>query len=106
MTLDAYIPESRQTEKPRESYQWIGKSMKRVEDPRLLVGCGIYADDINLPGMAHAAILRSPHAHAGIVRIDKSKAEALPGVLCVMTGAEAAESTGPLPSWANPPVHQ
>ena len=41
--------------------------------------------------MAHAAVLRSPHAHARIVSIDKSKAEALPGVLCVMTGAEAAE---------------
>jgi CO/xanthine dehydrogenase Mo-binding subunit len=106
MTLDAFIPESRQTEKPRESYQWIGKSMKRVEDPRLLVGRGMFADDTNLPEMAHSAILRSPHAHARILRIDKSKAEALPGVLCVMTGAEAAEVTGPLPSWANPPVHQ
>ena len=63
MSLDAYIPPSRQTEKPRDSYQWIGKSMKRVEDPRLLVGRGIFADDINLPDMAHSAILRSPHAH-------------------------------------------
>jgi len=106
MSLDAYIPESRQTEKPRDSYKWIGKSMKRVEDPRLLVGRGNFADDVNLPDMAHSAILRSPHAHARILRIDKSKAEALPGVLCVMTGEEAAEVTGPLPSWANPPVHQ
>ena len=106
MSLDAFIPESRQTEKPRDSYNYIGKSMKRVEDPRLLVGRGVFADDTNFADMAHAAILRSPHAHAKIVSIDKSKAEALPGVLCVMTGAEAAEVTGPLPSWANPPVHQ
>lgn len=106
MPLKAHIPESRQTEKPRESYKWIGKDMKRVEDPRLLVGRGIYADDVNLPGMCHSAILRSPHAHARIIKIDKSKAEALPGVLCVMTGAEAEKETGPLPSWANPPVHQ
>ncbi|SVE20616.1 uncharacterized protein METZ01_LOCUS473470, partial [marine metagenome] len=104
--MDAYIPESRQTEKPRESYQYIGKNMKRVEDPRLLVGRGMFADDTNLPEMAHSAILRSPHAHARILRIDKSKAEALAGVLCVMTGEEAAQVTGPLPSWANPPVHQ
>ncbi len=106
MTLKAHIPQSRQKEKPRESYSWIGKSMKRVEDPRLLVGRGTYADDVNLPEMAHAAILRSPHAHARIKRIDKTKAEALPGVLIVMTGAEAAEVTGPLPTWGNPPVYQ
>ena len=106
MSLDAYIPPSRQTEKPRDSYNYIGKSMKRVEDPRLLVGGGTYADDTNVADMAHAAILRSPHAHAKIVSIDKTKAEALPGVLCVMTGDEAAKETGPLPSWANPPVNQ
>ena len=68
--------------------------MKRVEDTRLLTGSGTYADDVSLPNMAHAAVLRSPHAHARIVSIDKSKAEALPGVLCVMTGAEAAEGDG------------
>ena len=69
MSLDAYIPPSRQTEKPRDSYNYIGKSMKRVEDPRLLVGGGVYADDTNVADMAHAAILRSPHAHAKIISI-------------------------------------
>ena len=61
--------------------RWLGKSINRVEDPRFLRGEGRYIDDIKLPGMAHAAIVRSPHAHATIVSIDTSKAEALPGVI-------------------------
>ena len=56
--------------------------------------------------MAHAAALRSPHAHARIRSIDKSAAEALPGVVAVITGEEAANETGPLPCFANPPVEQ
>src|SRR5260370_37264764 len=80
--------------------------MKRVEDPRLLTGCGTYIDDIHLPNMAHAAMLRSPHAHARITSIDTSRAKTLPGVILVMTGAEAAQMTGPLPCFANPPVEQ
>ena len=87
-------------------YRWIGQSMKRVEDPRLLTGRGKYIDDVVLPNMAHAAVLRSPHAHARIKSIDTSRAEALPGVVLVMTGAQAAEHTGPLPCFANPPVAQ
>ena len=74
-------------------YRWIGQSMKRVEDPRLLTGRGKYIDDVVLPNMAHAAVLRSPHAHARIKSIDTSRAEALPGVVLVMTGAQAAECT-------------
>ena len=87
-------------------YRWIGQSMKRVEDPRLLTGRGRYIDDVVLPHMAHAAVLRSPHAHARIKSIDTSRAEALPGVVLVMTGAQAAEQTGPLPCFSNPPVAQ
>ncbi len=56
--------------------RWLGKSINRVEDPRFLRGEGRYIDDISLPGMAHAAIVRSPHAHARIVSIDTSKARA------------------------------
>ena len=78
MSERGHIPESRQREKPRGDLQWIGKSMKRVEDPRLLVGKGVYADDVNVPEMAHAAVLRSPHAHARIVSIDVSKARRAP----------------------------
>ena len=101
-----YIPKSRQREKPKSKYFAIGHSMKRVEDTRLLTGSGTYADDVSLPNMAHAAVLRSPHAHARIKSIDKSKAEALPGVLCVMTGAEAAEVTGPCADFSSPPTPQ
>ena len=49
--------------------RWLGKSVNRVEDPRFLRGEGRYIDDIKLPGMAHAAIVRSPHAHAKILAI-------------------------------------
>ncbi len=101
-----YIPKSRQREAPKSAYHAIGKSMRRVEDPRLLTGAGQYADDVKLPNMAHAAVLRSPHAHARIKSIDKSKAEALPGVVLVMTGAEAAEVTGPCADFSSPPTTQ
>jgi hypothetical protein len=84
-----YIPASKQREAPGQGLNWIGKSMKRVEDPRMLAGKGRYIDDIVLPNMAHAAVLRSPHAHARIKSIDTAKAEALPGVVLVMTGAQA-----------------
>ena len=62
-------------------------SMKRVEDQRFVRGQGNYVDDVNLPGMLHSAILRSPYAHARIKSIDTSAAEALPGVHAVITGA-------------------
>ena len=65
-----FLEMSRQEEQPRSKYNWIGKSMKRVEDPRLLAGKGKYVDDIELPRMAHAAVMRSPHAHARIISID------------------------------------
>ena len=101
-----HIPASKQREAPRQGLNWIGKSMKRVEDPRILAGKGRYVDDIVLPNMAHTAVLRSPHAHAKIKSIDTSKAEALPGVVLVITGAQAAELTGPVASFASPPVVQ
>lgn len=69
--------------------QWIGKDLKRIEDPKLLSGKATYTDDFRLPGMLHAAVLRSPYAHARIRRIDTSQAKALPGVLAVVTGTEA-----------------
>ena len=61
-------------------------SMKRVEDQRFVRGQGNYVDDVNLPGMLHSAIMRSPYAHARILSIDASAAEALPGVVAVITG--------------------
>lgn len=103
---EGYIPPSRQREAPQKQYAWIGKNMLRVEDPRLLTGQGGYVDDIKLPNMAHAAILRSDRAHARILKIDASRARALPGVLLVMTGEEAKAVTGPTAQFASPPVVQ
>lgn len=103
---DLEIPASRREKPPEKEYRWIGKNMKRVEDPRLLTGCGKYIDDVVLPNMAHAALLRSPHAHARIKSIDISKAQALPGVIAVVTGAEFAKTTGPTVSFSSPPVVQ
>lgn len=101
-----HIPASRQREVPGQDLKWIGTSMKRVEDPRLLVGEGEYADDVVKANMLHAAILGSPHAHARIKSIDVSKAAALPGVHVVMTGEDVAKVTGPLPSFGSPAVEQ
>jgi aerobic carbon-monoxide dehydrogenase large subunit len=64
--------------------------VKRKEDPRFIRGRGYYVDDVNLPGMLHGAVLRSPHAHARILSIDTSAAEAHPKVKAVITGATLA----------------
>jgi carbon-monoxide dehydrogenase large subunit len=64
---------------------YIGASVRRKEDPRLLRGTGKYVGDIHRPGMVHAAILRSTRAHARIVKIDAAPALALPGVIGVLT---------------------
>jgi CO/xanthine dehydrogenase Mo-binding subunit len=85
---------------------WIGKDVQRLEDPRLLTGRANYSDDVRLPGMAHAAVLRSPQAHARIVRIDTSRARALPGVFAVITGDDAKELSNPLPAFCAEPVVQ
>jgi aerobic carbon-monoxide dehydrogenase large subunit len=73
----------------------LGQSVPRTEDPRLLTGRGRYADDFVLPRLAHAHVLRSPHAHARIRAIDVRAAQQMPGVLAVLTGADwAAEKFG------------
>src|SRR5437870_10231527 len=64
----------------------VGHSVKRKEDDRFIRGKGNYVDDIVLPGMLHMAILRSPFAHARIHSIDTTAAQALPGVVAVVTG--------------------
>ncbi len=68
---------------------------------RLISGRGQYADDLDFPGMAHLVFVGSPHAHARIVRLDVSEAEAVPGVIQVITGADVAAHTNPLPVQAN-----
>jgi aerobic carbon-monoxide dehydrogenase large subunit len=64
--------------------------VRRVEDRRFLLGQGRYVDDISLPGQCYGVTVLSPHAHARIKRIDIDKAKTAPGVLCVLTGADAA----------------
>jgi carbon-monoxide dehydrogenase large subunit len=76
----------------------FGQPLRRKEDARLLTGQGRFTADMALPGMAHAAMLRSPHAHARIRGIDAAAARALPGVLAVLTGADlAADGIGGVP---------
>jgi aerobic carbon-monoxide dehydrogenase large subunit len=73
----------------------LGQAVPRSEDPRLLTGRGRYTDDFVLPRLAHAGVLRSPHAHARIREVDIRAAQQLPGVLAVLTGADwAAENFG------------
>jgi carbon-monoxide dehydrogenase large subunit len=69
----------------------IGDSIKRKEDDRFIRGKGNYLDDINLPGMLHMAIHRSPFAHARIKSINTDAAQAVPGVVAVVTGALLAQ---------------
>src|SRR5215831_9580841 len=68
----------------------IGAAVKRKEDPRLITGAGKYTDDMQLRGMTYMAVLRSPHAHAHIRRIEAERTRQQPGVLAVLTGHEIA----------------
>ncbi len=81
----------------------FGSGIRRREDPRLITGSATYTDDIRLPGMAHAAMLRSSHAHARITRIDTEKAGVAPGVVAVYTGADIEGALQPMPcAWLLP----
>jgi aerobic carbon-monoxide dehydrogenase large subunit len=84
--------------------KFFGKAMKRVEDPRFITGTGNYTDDISVLGMVHAAMVRSPYAHARIKNIDSSAALALPGVLAVLTGKDLVDAgINPIPTgWLLP----
>ena len=74
----------------------VGSRVKRVEDPRLLVGRGNYVGGMKLPGMAEMALLRSPHAHARIVAVHTEAARDLPGVNAVFTGADLRDRIRPM----------
>ena len=76
----------------------IGQPVRRKEDRRLLIGQGSYGDDLRLRNLAHAVMVRSPHAHARIIRIDRDAAMRAPGVLAVLTGADyVADGLNPIP---------
>ena len=77
--------------------RYTGASIKRSEDPRILTGAGRYVDDIKLPGMLHAAFVRSPLAHARVRSVDASAAREVPGVVAVLTGADLEAMTVPAP---------
>ncbi len=81
-----------------DEYRFIGKPLPRKEDERLITGKGRFTDDFTLPGQVYAAMVRSPHPHAGILAIDAARAMAMPGVLGVFTGADcAADKLTPIP---------
>src|SRR5438093_8151871 len=75
----------------------IGARIKRKEDQRFLTGRGRYLDDVPIAGVLHASIVRSPHAHARIERVDGAAALALPGVVAVLSLAELPECAGGVP---------
>ena len=68
--------------------RFVGTSVPRAEDDRILSGTATYVDDLQLPGMLHAVFFRSPLAHANILQIDVSEARSLPGVHAVLTGID------------------
>ncbi len=81
----------------------FGSGIRRREDPRLITGSATYTHDIVLPGMVHAAMLRSSHAHARITRIDTEKARVAPGVVAVYTSADTEGALAPTPcAWLLP----
>ena len=80
----------------------VGKRIRRQEDPRLITGTATYVDDIKMPGMHHACILRSPHGAAKIRSINIKPAQDLPGVAAVFTGKDV-EGVGPVPCGASLP---
>ena len=81
----------------------FGSGIRRREDPRLITGAATYTDDIVVPGMLHAAMLRSPYAHAKIAGIDTSAAADAPGVVAVYTGADLEGELGAAPcAWLLP----
>ena len=83
---------------PTSSPRHIGRGRRRVEDPALLTGRTQFVDDVDLPRMLHCAILRSPFAHAKITGIDTRAAEALPGVVAIVTGEDALRWSHPAQS--------
>lgn len=94
------------TDKPPAVRRWVGKSIKVKEDHRFVQGKGVYSDDIQLKQMLHAAVLRSPFAHAKIKSIDVSKVTGLKGVVATLTGPELPALTNPMRSRTGYPIKE
>src|SRR5919108_6454644 len=75
-------------------YAVVGKGITRIDADVRVTGKATFGDDVQLPGLLHGKVLRSPHSHARIIRIDTSKAEHLPGVKAVVTAKDAPETPG------------
>jgi 2-furoyl-CoA dehydrogenase large subunit len=87
------------------SQRWVGSPVERKEDPALLTGQARFIDDLSpIPGIRFAAILRSPHPHARIGRIDLARARELPGVRGIVTGKDISDLIGPVPSVVKAPL--
>src|SRR5580692_11421378 len=85
-------------EPDKDGFRFIGRPVRRAEDEPLVTGKGRFSDDFKLDHQAYAAMVRSPHPHARIVRIDTARARAMPGVLGVFTGADClADKLAPIP---------
>jgi aerobic carbon-monoxide dehydrogenase large subunit len=92
-------------ESTRTADGFVGQPIRRKEDPRLITGQATYVDDITLPGMLYAAIVRSPEAHARITSLDFQAALERPDVRAVLTGDDLDELASPIPMvWAPPGV--
>jgi aerobic carbon-monoxide dehydrogenase large subunit len=82
----------------------VGASLRRLEDHRLLTGAGAFTDDLSLPGQLHAAVVRSPYAHARLRGVDASAARGAPGVVLVLTAADLRqEGVRAIPSLSRTP---
>jgi len=82
------------------NFKWVGKNTRRPDGPDKVTGRARYGDDMIVPGMLYAKILRSPHAHAKILSIDTSKARALKGVKAVLTSADIPDHPLAKPPYA------
>jgi carbon-monoxide dehydrogenase large subunit len=83
--------------------KYVGQRIKRNEDPRLLTGQALFVDDVNIPGMLHAAFLRSDYAHARLRSIDTSAAQSRPGVVAVFTAEDMGDDWRHGPPLVIPP---
>ena len=81
--------------KPATARPWVGRPLTRKEEPRLVRGQGKFIDDFKLPGMVYMKLVRSPYGHARVAKVNVDAAEAHPGVLCTLTGAEVAKLVQP-----------
>ncbi|MGA8866205.1 MAG: hypothetical protein WB510_04515, partial [Candidatus Sulfotelmatobacter sp.] len=83
------------SEEIKDGQRWVGVSLPRKEEDRLLRGRGKFADDIKLRAMLYLRFVRSPYAHARVMSVDTSAAEMMAGVVCTLTGKEIASQTQP-----------